>query len=183
MEDINKCFDILELPPDSTLSDVKSNYFRLKSFYSVDSIELSCLQADFSDERRDRVIEEIEESYLKLVSYFENSRSDSDVASKPDAKGLAAIQEFISGVGFFSGPVLKEIRELSGLDIHYMSKVTNIGKQYLEDIEREQYSSFSAEVYMRGYVIEYARCLSIDPARVAEDYLRGYRKWKASGKA
>ena len=33
-----------------------------------------------------------------------------------------------------------------------------------------------AAVYVRGYVTEYARMLRIDPARVAELYLRRLRK-------
>ena len=63
-----------------------------------------------------------------------------------------------------------------------MAVFTKIRKQYFEDIEREKFSSLPAEVYLRGYVMEYAKYLSLDPVKVAEDYLNRYREWK-TGKA
>ena len=59
-----------------------------------------------------------------------------------------------------------------------MAVFTKIRKQYFEDIERAKFSSLPSEVYLRGYVMEYAKYLSLDPVKVAEDYLNRYREWK-----
>ncbi|MDP1759019.1 MAG: helix-turn-helix transcriptional regulator, partial [Thermodesulfovibrionales bacterium] len=56
-----------------------------------------------------------------------------------------------------------------------MAVFTKIRKQYFEDIEREKFSSLPAEVYLRGYIMEYARYLSLDPEKVANDYIGRYR--------
>ena len=43
-------------------------------------------------------------------------------------------------------------------------------------IEEERFSDMPAAVYVRGYVMEYARALRIDPQRVVEAYLTRFRK-------
>lgn len=180
MEDIKWYLDMLELPQEATFSEVRNKYYHLKSFYSGDTLEIAALQGDFSEETRTRIMEEIEEAYRKLVCMFEDKSYDADTVSKPVLQCNAGIQEFIKGVESFNGPVLKDIRERFGIDLYYMAAVTNLRRQYLEDIEREHYPGFSAEVYLRGYVMEVARCLLLDPVRVADDYLKGYRAWKAA---
>ncbi|HDO22476.1 MAG TPA: helix-turn-helix domain-containing protein, partial [Nitrospirae bacterium] len=54
-----------------------------------------------------------------------------------------------------------------------ISLTTKIRFQYLVDIELERFESLPPEVYTRGFVMDYAKCLSIDPKRAADDFLAG----------
>jgi cytoskeletal protein RodZ len=65
-----------------------------------------------------------------------------------------------------------------GVDIKEIFSATRIQPQYLDDIENERFSSFRAEVFLRSYLIEYARYLSLDTHKVLADYLPRYRKFQ-----
>jgi flagellar biosynthesis protein FlhG len=49
---------------------------------------------------------------------------------------------------------------------------TKISERHLRAIEDERFRDMPAAVYVRGYVMEYARSLRIDAQRAAESYLR-----------
>jgi cytoskeletal protein RodZ len=71
---------------------------------------------------------------------------------------------------------LKEIRQSSGVDLHDISRKTFINSRYLRAIEEGEFSVVPGEIYVRGYIREFARCLGV-PFREAikdyENYLRG----------
>ena len=48
--------------------------------------------------------------------------------------------------------------------------ITKINDQHLRSIEANQYDVLPAPVYLRGFLKQIARCLSLDPARVADSY-------------
>ena len=61
-----------------------------------------------------------------------------------------------------------------------MAAVTRIKRQYIDDMESERFDALPAEVYMRGYVSEYARYLGLDYAKVASDYMKKNKDWKGN---
>jgi cytoskeleton protein RodZ len=70
---------------------------------------------------------------------------------------------------------LKEIRTLSGLEIADVARATCIAIRYLKAIEEGDYSQMPADIYARGYIKEYARCLGIpypEAIREYESYLK-----------
>ena len=50
---------------------------------------------------------------------------------------------------------------------------------YLEYIENEEFGSLPPETYVRGFVVSYAKCLHLDPAKTAADYMKRYQIWKS----
>ena len=68
------------------------------------------------------------------------------------------------------------MRETRGIELGDIAQRTKISERYLRAIEDERFSDMPAAVYVRGYVMEYARALRIDPQRVVESYLARYRK-------
>jgi len=71
---------------------------------------------------------------------------------------------------------LKEIRQSSGVELGDISRKTFINSRYLRAIEEGDFSVVPGEIYVRGYIKEFARCLGV-PFREAikdyENYLRG----------
>ncbi len=62
-----------------------------------------------------------------------------------------------------------------GVDIGEISRTTCINPQYLRAIEEGDYARIPGDVYVRGYIREYARCLGIpfpDALRDYENYLK-----------
>ena len=79
-----------------------------------------------------------------------------------------------------TGEFLRKIRQTRGIELSDISQRTKISERYLRAIEEERFADMPAAVYVRGYVMEYARALRMDAHRVTESYLARYRKSTAA---
>jgi curved DNA-binding protein CbpA len=70
-----------------------------------------------------------------------------------------------------TGDALRRVREARGLSLKDVEGRTKIGHWHLENIERERYADLPAQVYLRGFLMSFARELKLDPVRVAKSYL------------
>ena len=70
-EEYQKYLKILELDPDATLTEIKKSYLHLKRLYSEDSIAISPISEEFTQERRRRILSQIEEAYHGLLAILE----------------------------------------------------------------------------------------------------------------
>jgi hypothetical protein len=68
------------------------------------------------------------------------------------------------------GQHLRKERELRGIEIDEVSKVTRVRVAYLQHLEDDQLTELPADVYTRGYIRAYARFLGIDAERCIELY-------------
>jgi hypothetical protein len=71
----------------------------------------------------------------------------------------------------FSGALLKQLREARGIDLQSISQRTKITVAHLRAIEEETLKALPAVVYVRGFLVEYARFLRLDVNRVLGTYL------------
>lgn len=77
--------------------------------------------------------------------------------------------------GQLIGQTLKKRREELGLDLERISKTTRIRYEYLKAIENEAFDKLPVEVvevYVKGYIREYAKILSIDPQPIIDAYMQ-----------
>jgi len=177
MEAFLKYFDLLELSPEAGIEDIRKNHDYLKNLYSGDSIEIIALNTDFSQELRQEYLTRLDDAHEKLTQLLENKKpAVAQTAVRLDDE----LCGWISTIACFSGAALKSVRERMAVDLKELFTATRIQLQYLEDIENERFESFRAEVYLRSYLIEYTRFLSLDTPRVLADYLPRYRSWAAS---
>lgn len=175
METYLKYYDLLELSPDATLEEILKNYSDLKSLYSEDSNEIRALNTDFSLELQQDFLSRLDEAYEGLTHLLENRRPS---AIKKAVTMDAGLSDWIKNITCYTGGVLKNIRRRMGVDLQDIFAVSRIQPQYLDDIENENFGSFRAEVYLRSYLIEYTRFLSLDTQSVLSDYLPRYRKFQ-----
>lgn len=68
------------------------------------------------------------------------------------------------------GEILKKRREESGQDLREIAKTLKIRYDYLKAIEDEDFEKLPVEVYIRGYIREYAKILNIDPEAAIKAY-------------
>jgi curved DNA-binding protein CbpA len=80
----------------------------------------------------------------------------------------------------FTGLFLKQVREYKNVTIERMAEMTRISKTHITAIENEDISKLPADVYVRGYVYQYAKVLKLNPDQVATSYLLHFKKLKSA---
>jgi flagellar biosynthesis protein FlhG len=76
----------------------------------------------------------------------------------------------------FSGGLLRKVRESLGLEVTDISARTKIARAYLHALEDDRYADLPALVYTRGFLVELAKQLHLDPMQVQKTYLRRLRE-------
>ncbi|MFQ5878032.1 MAG: helix-turn-helix domain-containing protein [Acidobacteriota bacterium] len=79
-----------------------------------------------------------------------------------------------------SGAELSRERQRLGLSLESIAETTKVRIHHLKAIEEERFGALPAGVFVRGFLKEYARCLSLAPDEVADQYMKRYRDWHES---
>jgi len=181
-KNLKRYFEILELDSNASLSEIKNAYVRLNRLYSSDSIVMTPIADEFSKKKRQEVLKQIEEAYTKLNEELKDEHQRLTNLGKPGiASENVAEGEEVESISF-SGDVLRQIREKRGIHLYEVALDTKIRVEILESIEHERFDALPQEVYLKGHVSNYARYLSLDPRKVADDYISRYKAWKAEAK-
>ncbi len=72
--------------------------------------------------------------------------------------------------GRLIGEVLKKRREELGLDLREISQTLKIKYAYLKALEDDDLKGLPPDVYVKGYINEYAKILNLDPEPLLNDY-------------
>ncbi len=78
----------------------------------------------------------------------------------------------------YSGEFLKKIRDYKKVTIERMAEMTRISKTYIRNIESDDFTKLPADVYTRGFVYQYAKCLKLNPDLVANSYINHLKTLK-----
>lgn len=68
------------------------------------------------------------------------------------------------------GDIFREQRLSKGLTLDQVSDETNISTRYLQGIENDNFQNFPGEVYIQGFIRNYAEFLGLDPERMISRY-------------
>ncbi len=74
-----------------------------------------------------------------------------------------------------TGALFRQLREARGIDLTSISQRTKIAASHLRAIEEERFQTMPAPVYVRGFLIEYAKFLRLDVAQVLATYLTRFQ--------
>ncbi len=173
LDDYKKDFESLELTREASLSEVKKSYQLLTDLYSNTSLVTMSVEDEISDEGKKEILDRIETAYRNLLTLFEEV---------PEAAGLAGrqhggeeLKNILAEITTFSGAELKQIREKLNVGLHEISLVTKVHTRHLINIEEGNFNELPHEVYTRGFIMAYAKYLSLEPKIVADDYMTDYR--------
>lgn len=187
-------YELLEISPGATRVEIQKAYEMAKKTYSEDSlISYSLTDTQF----RKAILGRIEEAFRVLGDDARRRQYDIDkgfrkppapvprTAAETDRAVPARPQppkpptgEFDIALEEISGSRLKEVRERQGIPLQEVAEKTRINITYLQYIEAEKFSLLPAEVYLRGYLEQYARAICLAPGKVVEGYLRLFLDWK-----
>jgi hypothetical protein len=73
--------------------------------------------------------------------------------------------------GEINGALLQRLREARGMTLRQLGEVTKVSVHYLKAIEANQFGDLPSRVYLRGFLIQYARALKVSSDRLAKGYL------------
>lgn len=166
-EDLKEYFDVLELPLDADLSDVKKAYLLLKDIYSTESIVTMSMVDEITVEQKNEILGQIDEAYQALSSSFSDERSTV----------VDYVEEIVAGIEEFDGAALKMIREKLNFSLDDVAMATRVLRKHLTNVEEENFADLPVSVYTRGFVANYAKFLSLDPDKVAAEYMEKFQAW------
>ncbi len=79
----------------------------------------------------------------------------------------------------WTGTLLKEVRDYKQVTIERMAEMTRISKTHLIALENEDLKKLPVDVYVRGYVYQYAKVLKLNPEAVAASFILYFKKLKS----
>ena len=168
-------YAVLELPPGAPLRNVQNAYLRLRRLYSDLSVVLEPLEEEFTAEKRQAVLAEVEEAYQKLLSAIHAETPRSALLPEGVASGTADDEAEVMA---FGGLALRKVRERLAVDLSEISKEIKARVELLRNIEEERFEAIPEEAYLKGHLRNFAQYLGLRPDKVVEDYLGRYRAWK-----
>jgi flagellar biosynthesis protein FlhG len=187
-------YEVLEVDPGASDEEIRRAYKRVREMYASDSMVVCGL---FAPERLEVVHERIELAYDSLLDPERRKRYDLELfpegiprrsvptpsgtpVSRPDETPprveIVPPEPEITASTEFSGSLLRAVRVSRGIDLVDVAQRTKISIAHLRAIEEERWELMPATVYLRGFLVEYARTLRLDPGRVSRTFLERYHR-------
>jgi flagellar biosynthesis protein FlhG len=160
---------LLGIEADSTPEDAERAWRNLKAIYAEDSFATYGL---IEDAERQEKLEELEGAYKRIASRFNEPAAEQPFPAGNLKESLPQLSPVES-----VGRLLRQLRENSGLTLGEIAHRTKISPMRLDQIEQEMFERLPATVYLRGFVLEYAKVLGFpQPQEVAGAYLARYKE-------
>ena len=195
-------YEVLEIDPGASDEDIRRAYKRMREMYAADSMVVCGL---YTPARLDVVHTRVDEAYDTLLDPERRKLYDVklfpegiptratpmggiaaaiEAASPPKGEATPAKlhvpEPIVDASTEITGALLKTLREARGIDIAEISQRTKVSAHHLRSIEEETWAAMPAQVYLRGFLVEYARFLRLDVQHVTRSYLARYTKGKAA---
>lgn len=167
-----KDYKTLGLEKNATEEEVAKAYERMKALYSQSSLATYSL---LTDKERNEMLDRIETAYLRLSREL-SRREPLPLFEPPDEDATPdPVGDEIPEQGL--GNYLKRRREDLNLTLKIIATKTRIRSTYLESIEEERLKDLPAPVYLRGFLIEFAKAVKVkDPEELALRYLALFKE-------
>ena len=177
--------------------EIRRAYKRQREIYATGGLATISL---LDGEQLAAAQRKLDEAYDTLLELVRRQAYDLSTFPGPEPQALSArstrpalaaeqlmlqaeLQREIGPDTEFTGAMLRKVRESQGLELAEISVKTKIGRTYLQALEDERFEDLPALVYTRGFLVEFAKQLRLDPAHVQKTYLRRLREAKVKDPA
>lgn len=171
--------DLLEVGLYATEEEVRRGYSKAKEVFDASSIAIAGL---YVPAELKRVHARMDEAYQVLLdskkrriyelSVFPVHASDMDKhiprRSNPQPESMPAIDANT----VFDGSMLRGVRESLGIDLEEISRKSKVKSKYLSAIEDDRHHDLPEPVFVRGFLVELAKELGLNPNQVSKTYLK-----------
>lgn len=162
---LSKDYKLLDLDRNATAQEARRAYHRMKALYSDGSLATYSLM---TNQEREDILNDIERAYMRISREISSHLSTPESPVSPEDIAPPDPPEPGQSIGAY----LKHRREELGLTLRDVAARTRVRTTYLDHIENEQISDLPAPVYLRGFVLEFARVLALpDPESITAAYL------------
>jgi len=167
-------YEILGLEANASFEQVERAYRYHIAIYSDASLATYSL-LDASERQKTRA--QIQQAYDTLKDPLRRRTYDVSIGLLPAPAPVSVTHDPVPeprGVvleGTVTGAALRQYRETSGISLKEIAERSKVGQRYLQYIEEDRHNELPARVYLRGFLIEYARALGLEPGRTADGYL------------
>ena len=188
-------WEVLGLQPGASEEEVRRAYERLSTALAPGALALYSI-TDLDEQRA--LQQRLREAYLTLMRTFgwevpavpelgpagteatpeAGTAELADLLPPPDSQARGSAAEAATE---FSGEQLRNLREALGLSLAEVAQRTRIRPKQLESIEAEAFDKLPQRVFVRGFVMAYARELKLDPERVWASYGKRWETATARG--
>ena len=170
--------------------EIRRAYKRQREIYATGGLATSSLLDGGQLATAQR---QLDEAYDTLLDLVRRRAYDLSTFPEPEPEVLSArttrpalaaeqlmlqeeLQREIGPETEFTGSLLRKVRESQGLELAEISAKTKIARAHLQAIEDERFEDLPALVYTRGFLVELAKQLRMDPLHVQKTYLRRMRE-------
>lgn len=197
-------YDILELSPQCSQNDITDAYKKAKATYSGQNPALYTIFSEQEAREYLRLVEEAyailgnrslralyDEKLVKGVAEPQRVEYDKLVQEsrtaktfqlprisrfKPEYETNPEFEDEIKKQSNWTGDFLRRVREYKKVSLEQLSEVTKITPFYLRALENMERDSLPAPVFVRGYLVQVCRVLSLDDKKVADSYMRSFKE-------
>jgi len=183
-------YRLLDVAETATPHEIRQAYELAKRTYGGESLATYSL---FGAEDRQAVMAQIEEAYRVLGDPERRRAYDARSTQSARAEGATAAAGAQTGAGggrsepppdasprpematipdVVTGRDLKQLRESRRLSLQTIANLTRINIKYLQYLEEEEYGKLPHTVFIRSYLLQYAKALKLDPDRLLSGYLK-----------
>ena len=116
----------------------------------------------------------VEESHAERLGNYQKLSAKNELAEE-------SLEEFYStfkthgGKLSYNGTILQQIRKIKSVTLEELAQITCIRITYLQAIEDENFSKFTSEIYLKGYLLCYIEALQLPKEQVLTDYVLLYK--------
>jgi hypothetical protein len=164
---------LLGIAANLNLREMERAWRDLKTLYAEDSLATYGL---LEGQARQEKLEELEAAFDRIVHRLSHSAAERPAppAESREKSSLPFSQlSSVESIGSF----LRDLRESSGLTLRDIANRTKVSPMRLDQIEQEMFERLPEAVYLRGFVLEYAKVLGFpQPHEVAGLYLARYKE-------
>lgn len=192
-------YDILEIPITASPNDIQKAYNKTKEAYSPSSPALYTI---FTAEEAQQLNCLIDTAFSVLINPLRRAEYDRSIKNEFELKhklstiiepaepstheenknvGKTAFGEYnidpqfedkIHSLDEFDGNLIQKIRHYKNINLEQLSERSKISKSYLLAIEAHDFESLPAKVFVRGFIVQIAKLLNLDPNKVSNSYMK-----------
>jgi curved DNA-binding protein CbpA len=185
-------YDLLEIEPYTPEEEIRKSYKGLRERFDPNRMVAYGL---YSRAQSEALIKELDQAFQILIDPMQRQAYDQNTFPDglPSIKSIQdhdnafsmRIQPLISESNIndriagkmITGSLLKDLRDYFNISIDELHERTKITRHTLHCIEIEDYESLPALVYLRGFLKEIAKALSLPIERCVHEYSQGYQSW------
>ena len=181
-------YELLEIYPGASEEEVRRAYKQVREYFGTDGLAVSGICTDAERDSYQQLAKQAHEILIDRTkrreydkAMFPNGFPSGPAARYDDGRerpvgrvkmphdALPSVE--LRDDQMVTGAFLGEIRRDRGIELVDISNRARISISYLKAIEDERFDDLPPPVYVRGFVIEYARYLKIDADRAVSDFM------------